>query len=100
MHEIYSGALPRFWQMLPRGENLRRGLAASVRGSISGFFLGLLPGMRPALTAYKASLALADDSDVRAAYEALREEQGFRITDYTVESDAAQPRVDEPPADR
>jgi putative tricarboxylic transport membrane protein len=54
LHEIYRGTLPGFWKMLPRGENLRRGVAASVRGSISGFFLGLLPGMMPALTAYIA----------------------------------------------
>ena len=48
---------------------------------------------RPALTAYKASLALVEDADVRSAYDELREEHGFRITDYTVESDAAQPRI-------
>ena len=52
--EIYNGKLPGFLKMLPRGAQLRRGLAASVRGSISGFLLGVLPGMMPALTAYIA----------------------------------------------
>ncbi|MGU3538624.1 alpha-2-macroglobulin family protein [Methylobacterium sp. A54F] len=48
---------------------------------------------RPALEAYRASLAIADDGDVRAAYEAARAEHGFRILDYKVDSDAAAPRV-------
>ncbi|WP_018262815.1 alpha-2-macroglobulin family protein [Methylobacterium sp. WSM2598] len=48
---------------------------------------------RPALDAYKASLALADASDIRAAYEELREKHGFRITDYKVDSEAAAPRA-------
>jgi uncharacterized protein YfaS (alpha-2-macroglobulin family) len=48
---------------------------------------------RPAINAYKASLVLADNDEVRQAYEALRAEHGFRITNYTVESDAAQPRI-------
>ena len=30
---------------------------------------------------------------VRAAYEQLRAERGFRVLDYTVESDAAAPRM-------
>ncbi|WP_082504397.1 alpha-2-macroglobulin [Methylobacterium sp. Leaf111] len=48
---------------------------------------------RPSLEAYRASLALADDADVRATYEGLRAEHGFRILNYTVDSDAAAPRV-------
>jgi uncharacterized protein YfaS (alpha-2-macroglobulin family) len=48
---------------------------------------------RPALNAYKASLAIADDAEVRTAYDELRAEHGFRITDYAVESDAAAPRI-------
>lgn len=48
---------------------------------------------RPALNAYKASLDIRENDAVRQAYEAVREEHGFRITDYTVESDAAQPRI-------
>ncbi|MGY2051997.1 alpha-2-macroglobulin family protein [Methylobacterium sp. JK268] len=48
---------------------------------------------RPALDAYKASLALADDAEIRGSYEELRDKHGFRITDYKVDSDAAAPRV-------
>ncbi len=48
---------------------------------------------RPALDAYKASLALADSADARNAYEALRAEHGFRVIDYSVDSDAAAPRA-------
>ncbi|MDJ1159096.1 alpha-2-macroglobulin [Chelatococcus sp. SYSU_G07232] len=48
---------------------------------------------RPALDAYRASLALADNASVRATYEDLREKHGFRIVDYKVDSDAASPRA-------
>lgn len=48
---------------------------------------------RPAIDAYAASLALQEGQRVRMAYEKLRAERGFRMLDYTVESDAAVPRV-------
>jgi uncharacterized protein YfaS (alpha-2-macroglobulin family) len=48
---------------------------------------------RPAINAYKASLEVQEVANVRAAYEALVAEQGFRILDYTVDSDAASPRL-------
>jgi len=48
---------------------------------------------RPALEAYKASLAEADSAPVRAAFNRLRAEKGFRVIDYSVDSDAASPRV-------
>ena len=48
---------------------------------------------RPALNAYRASLDLVDDADIRQTYEQVRKDHGFRITDYTVESDAPQPRL-------
>ncbi|MCI9882235.1 alpha-2-macroglobulin family protein [Methylobacterium goesingense] len=48
---------------------------------------------RPSLEAYRASLALADDAEVRETYESLRAEHGFRILNYTVDSDAAAPRI-------
>lgn len=48
---------------------------------------------RAALTAYKESLKLVDNEEIRAAYEQLRAEHGFRITDYAIESDALNPRV-------
>lgn len=48
---------------------------------------------RPAIDALKASLALVEAADVRDGYEKLRAEHGFRMTDYSTESDAATPRV-------
>ncbi|WP_342359088.1 MG2 domain-containing protein [Terrarubrum flagellatum] len=48
---------------------------------------------RSALDAYKASLALADNAPVRAAYQTLRESKGFRMTDYKVDADGATPRI-------
>jgi putative tricarboxylic transport membrane protein len=52
VEKIYSGTLGSVLSMIPRGMELARGLAASVRGTAIGFVLGLLPGMLPALTAY------------------------------------------------
>ena len=48
---------------------------------------------RPALDSYRASLAAADVPAVRATYEKLRAERGFRVLDYKVDSDGASPRV-------
>ncbi len=48
---------------------------------------------RSALSAYKASLALVETKTVRAAYAELKTRQGFRVTDHTVDSDSAVPRV-------
>ena len=48
---------------------------------------------RPAINAYAASLDVRETEPVRAAYKQLRAERGFRVLDYTVESDAAAPRV-------
>jgi putative tricarboxylic transport membrane protein len=48
---VFMGKLGRWW---PKGKDLYRGLAASVRGTLVGFFPGLLPGIVPALTAFWA----------------------------------------------
>jgi uncharacterized protein YfaS (alpha-2-macroglobulin family) len=48
---------------------------------------------RPALNAYKASLDRVDAADIRATYEDLRKDHGFRILDYKVDSDSASPRI-------
>jgi uncharacterized protein YfaS (alpha-2-macroglobulin family) len=48
---------------------------------------------RPALIAYKESLQLAEDASIRAAYEAMRAQHGFRVADYKVDSDMAPPRA-------
>jgi uncharacterized protein YfaS (alpha-2-macroglobulin family) len=48
---------------------------------------------RAALTAYKASLALVDARAVRAAYTDLRERQGFRIINHTIDAESITPRA-------
>jgi alpha-2-macroglobulin len=48
---------------------------------------------RPAIDALSASLTLVEDGPVREAYDALVAEHGFRILEYKVEADSAQPRL-------
>ncbi len=48
---------------------------------------------RPAIDALKTSLAIIEDASTRAAFEKLRAEHGFRMTDYKTDSEAATPRV-------
>src|SRR5258705_3306529 len=48
---------------------------------------------RPALDALRISLDLREVADVRQQYERLREDHGFRLLDYSVDSDSASPRV-------
>jgi len=48
---------------------------------------------RPALDALRVSLELNEVAEVRQQYERLREDHGFRLLDYTVDSDAASPRA-------
>ncbi|WP_291688360.1 alpha-2-macroglobulin, partial [Bradyrhizobium sp.] len=48
---------------------------------------------RPALDAMRLSLDLREVADVRGSYEKLRDEHGFRLLDYTVDSDSASPRA-------
>jgi uncharacterized protein YfaS (alpha-2-macroglobulin family) len=48
---------------------------------------------RPALDALRASLDLREVIDVRDHYEKLREEHGFRLLNYSVDSDSASPRA-------
>ena len=47
--EIYKGKLGK---MMPRGADLKMGLWASIRGTLLGFFMGLLPGINAALTSF------------------------------------------------
>lgn len=47
--QIYKGKLGK---MMPRGADLKIGLWAIVRGTLLGFFMGLLPGIGAALTAF------------------------------------------------
>lgn len=48
---------------------------------------------RPAIEAYKASLALVDHAETREKYEKLRGEHGFRMMDYTAEAELVTPRL-------
>jgi alpha-2-macroglobulin len=48
---------------------------------------------RPALDTLRISLQLREVADVRARYERLRDEHGFRVLDYSVDADAASPRA-------
>jgi uncharacterized protein YfaS (alpha-2-macroglobulin family) len=48
---------------------------------------------RPALEAYKASLALFADPVVQSAFDALYAKHGFRVVDHTIDSDNRTPRV-------
>ncbi len=48
---------------------------------------------RPALNALRLATILDDDPGLKAAYAQLREKYGFRVTDFSVDSDAASPRA-------
>jgi tetratricopeptide (TPR) repeat protein len=48
---------------------------------------------KPAIRAYRASLALVENDERRSAYQAMLDEHGFRIVDHVVEADAAAPRI-------
>ncbi|WP_439925323.1 alpha-2-macroglobulin family protein [Nitrobacter sp. JJSN] len=48
---------------------------------------------RPALDTLRLSLDLREVTDVREQYEKMRDDHGFRLLDYTVDSDSASPRV-------
>ena len=48
---------------------------------------------RPALDSLRLSLDLREVADVRGQYEKMRDEHGFRLLDYTIDSDSASPRA-------
>jgi uncharacterized protein YfaS (alpha-2-macroglobulin family) len=48
---------------------------------------------RPALDSLRMALELREVAETRATYERLREDHGFRLLDYSVDSDSASPRV-------
>ncbi len=48
---------------------------------------------RPALDALRLSLEQREVADVRGQYEKLRDEYGFRLMDYNIDSDSASPRI-------
>jgi uncharacterized protein YfaS (alpha-2-macroglobulin family) len=48
---------------------------------------------RPALDSLRLSLDLREVAEVRANYEHMRDEHGFRLLDYSVDADSASPRA-------
>ncbi|MGY3615131.1 alpha-2-macroglobulin family protein [Bradyrhizobium sp. USDA 10063] len=48
---------------------------------------------RPALDALRMSLDMREVADIRGQYEKMRDEHGFRLLDYSVDSDGATPRA-------
>jgi uncharacterized protein YfaS (alpha-2-macroglobulin family) len=48
---------------------------------------------RPALDSLRLSLDLREVAEVRGQYEKTRDEHGFRLLDYTIDSDSASPRA-------
>lgn len=48
---------------------------------------------RPSLDALRLALDLRETADVRQQYELMRSDHGFRLLDYSVDSDSASPRV-------
>lgn len=49
--KIYEGKLGK---MMPRGRDLKKGLIASLRGTLLGFPLGMLPGIGPPVASFLA----------------------------------------------
>jgi uncharacterized protein YfaS (alpha-2-macroglobulin family) len=48
---------------------------------------------RPAIDALATSLSISENAEVRAAYDALVSQHGFRILEYKVEAEAQMPRL-------
>jgi len=48
---------------------------------------------RPALDTLRLSLDMREVAEVRGQYEKLRDDHGFKLVDYTVDSDSASPRA-------
>ena len=58
-----------------------------------GYSLSLRYDWKPAIRAYRASLALVEDDARRDTYDRLIAEHGFRIVEHVVEADSAAPRI-------
>ena len=61
--------------------------------AVMGRALEASQSYRPALSAYKASLALVNSKTVSNAYHDLRTRQGFRVVGNSIDNDSATPRV-------
>ena len=65
--------------------------AASLASLATAF--GKAGDWRPALNALRLATTLDDDQALKATYAQLREKYGFRVADFSVDSDAASPRA-------
>jgi alpha-2-macroglobulin len=61
--------------------------------ALLGNVLSLRELWRPSLDALRLSLELREVAEVRGMYERLREQQGFRVLDYSVDADTTSPRA-------
>ena len=69
-------------------DSLRAAALATLADSYSARSL-----WRPAIEADKESLRLQENADIRTRFEQVVAEHGFRMVDYTVDSDASSPRL-------
>ena len=67
--------------------------ARAVALALAGGGLTKREEWKPAIRAYRASLALAETASVRAAYDKLVAEHGFRILSHDVQADSATPQI-------
>ncbi|MGA7544888.1 MAG: alpha-2-macroglobulin [Methyloceanibacter sp.] len=72
--------------------------AATAAGEADGLIMlanayGKRNDWRPALNALKLALKLNETPDLKTTYDALREKYGFRVSNFSVDSDAASPRA-------
>ncbi len=65
----------------------------AVALALAGSGLAKREEWKPAIRAYRASLALAEVRSVRAAYDKLTAEHGFRIVSHEVQADSATPQI-------
>ena len=67
--------------------------ARAIALALAGGGLAKRQEWKPAIRAYRASLALAETASVRAAYDKLVAEHGFRIVSHDVQADSAMPQI-------
>jgi uncharacterized protein YfaS (alpha-2-macroglobulin family) len=87
LYERASTAAYLAYQRAEEGNAEAEGLALLSRA------FALRQMYRPALDTLRMSLDLHDVADRRVTYEKMRAEHGFRLLDYSVDSDAASPRI-------
>jgi uncharacterized protein YfaS (alpha-2-macroglobulin family) len=79
------------YQRLPAGPQASAQEAEAL--SLIGRSFAVRSLWRPALDALRVSLELREVAGVRAEYDKLRDEHGFRVLDYSVDADTASPRA-------